>query len=174
MGCLRAPKSSDPAELFPLLDGTGVVDTLIWNGPTSLEAFSLDWARVSAEVESGRKHFFVIEPPELGRPVGCCDLRCDADRFRGDAGLWIGAPFQGRGLGTRTVRELVEYGFGRLGLTKIEAHVFVGNWASRRIFEKNGFELEGTIRAAVQKRGRAVDEWFLGLVGPAANRGRDS
>jgi RimJ/RimL family protein N-acetyltransferase len=171
---LRAPKSSDPAELFPLLSGTAVVDTLLWDGPTALDAFSLDWARISAEAASRKRHFFVIEPPELGRPVGCCDVRTDADRFRGDVGLWIGIPFQGKGFGTRTVRELVDYGFGQLGLTKIEAHVFVGNWASRRIFEKNGFALEGTIRAAVRKRGRPVDEWYLGLLRPAANHGSHS
>jgi RimJ/RimL family protein N-acetyltransferase len=174
MGCLRAPKSSDPNELFPLLADSSVVDTLLWDGPTSLDSFCLDWARISAEAASGKQHFFVIEPPELATPVGCCNVRPDTQRFRGDLGLWIGTPYQGRGFGTRVVHELVEYGFGRLGLTKIEAHVFVGNWASRRIFEKNGFELEGTIRAAVQKRGRPVDEWYLGLVRVAANRGSHS
>jgi hypothetical protein len=53
--------------------------------------------------------------------------------------------------------------FWRLTLEKIEATVFVGHWASRRIFEKNHFILEGTIRKAVQKRGEARDEWLFGI-----------
>jgi len=108
-------------------------------------------------------HFFVIAHASHG-PVGCCDVRPDAERFRADLGLWIGMPFQRMGIGTRAVSLLTRYAFDELGVTKIEAHVFVGNWASRRIFEKNGFELEGTIRAACRKRGRAMDEWYLGKV----------
>ena len=50
-------------------------------------------------------------------------------------------------------------------LKKLEATVFVGNHASRRAFEKNGFTLEGTIRRAVRKRGVLVDEWLFGIVG---------
>jgi RimJ/RimL family protein N-acetyltransferase len=144
--------------------GTQVVDTLRWDGPTSFDAFAIDWARITVGTSSGKQHFFVIAPPELEQPIGCCDVRPDQTMFRAELGLWIGAPFQGRGFGTRAVRELVYHGLVRLGLTKLEAHVFVGNWPSRRIFEKNGFELEGTIRSAVQKRGRSVDEWYLGLV----------
>jgi RimJ/RimL family protein N-acetyltransferase len=49
-------------------------------------------------------------------------------------------------------------------LQKIEATVFAGNMASRRIFEKNGFSLEGTIRKAALKRGQLIDEWLLGIV----------
>ena len=60
------------------------------------------------------------------------------------------------------MRLLARYAFDELGLAKLEATVFVGNVASRRIFEKNGFLLEGTIRRAVRKRGRFVDEWLFG------------
>lgn len=164
--CLRLPKSSDPAVLFPMVFGTEVVETIRWDGPTSLDAFAMDWARTSAEVKSGKRHFFVIEPPELGKPIGCCDVRPYEEAFRGDVGLWIGMPFQGKGYGTSVVRELCDYAFGKLGMAKLEARVFVGNWPSRHIFEKNGFELEGTIRAAIMKRGQLRDEWYLGLLNP--------
>jgi RimJ/RimL family protein N-acetyltransferase len=41
--------------------------------------------------------------------------------------------------------------------------VFTNNPASRRIFEKNGFQVEGTIRLAINKRGQLLDEWLLGI-----------
>ena len=62
------------------------------------------------------------------------------------------------------IGQLIGYGFGVLNLEKIEGSVFVGNWASRRIFEKTGFQLEGTIRIAVKKRGVGVDEWLFGIL----------
>jgi len=79
-------------------------------------------------------------------------------------GLWIAKPFHSRGYGSAVVRKIVEYGFKTLTLTKIEALVFVGNTASRKIFEKNGFKLEGTLRAAVKKREKFLDEWVMGIL----------
>ena len=84
--------------------------------------------------------------------------------FRADIGLWVGEPFHGKGYGTAAIAQAVAYGFRALKLSKIEATCFVGNWPSRRSFEKNGFVLEGTIRRAVKKRGVLVDEWLLGIV----------
>ena len=48
-------------------------------------------------------------------------------------------------------------------MQKIEAFVFAGNQASRQIFEKNGFSLEGTLRKAQLKRGKLLDEWIFGI-----------
>jgi RimJ/RimL family protein N-acetyltransferase len=52
------------------------------------------------------------------------------------------------------------HGFQMPETQKIEPGIFVGNTASRRVFEKNGFKLEGTL----EKRGKWLDEWLLGLV----------
>jgi RimJ/RimL family protein N-acetyltransferase len=79
-------------------------------------------------------------------------------------GLWIGPPFQGKGYATSAVKRILKYGFETLGMQKIEAKIFVGNIASRRVFEKCGFQLEGTIRRAEIKRGKFVDEWLFGIL----------
>ena len=97
-------------------------------------------------------------------PIGSADHPPGADQeLRADVGLWIGLPYHGKGYGTLAVRWLVDYGFTRLGLEKIEASIYTGNWASRRIFEKNGFILEGTIRKATLKRGQWQDDWRVGI-----------
>lgn len=167
MSCLsrlRPAADGDADALFPLLRGTSVTDTILWDGPDSLESFRESLAARADATAKGEQHFFVIVEAETGAPVGCCDLRPGPEGFRGDLGLWIGEPYQGRGYGTAAVRDLLDHGFRRLGMAKIEATVFVGNRASRRIFEKCGFLLEGTIRRAVEKRGRFVDEWLFGIL----------
>ena len=118
------------------------------------------------EVRAGQKHFFTIIDAQSEMPVGSCDVRPDAVRFRATIGIWIGEAHQRRGLGSRAVAELVRYSFTELALHKLDAEIFVGNWPSRRAFEKNGFILEGTFRDAVLKRGEPLDEWHLGLVNP--------
>jgi RimJ/RimL family protein N-acetyltransferase len=161
---IRPPELSDADALFPLIFQTAVTDTIAWDGPASLAEYrSAIRGRVEA-VAVAPALFFTIVEPISGSAAGSCSLRPDEEMFRAGLGLWIGLPFQSKGLGTRVVRELLEYGFGRLHLFKIEAHVFPGNTASRRIFEKNGFLLEGTIRAASSKRGQIMDEWLFGKV----------
>jgi uncharacterized protein (DUF952 family)/RimJ/RimL family protein N-acetyltransferase len=140
-----------------------VTDTLAWDGPESLEALREGFATRAESNARGETFAFTVVETESGQPVGSCSIRPNRERYRADIGLWIGAPFHGRGYGTQTVRELVHYGFSRLGLEKIEGFVFAGNYASRRIFEKNGFLLEGTIRKAVRKRGEMKDEWQFGI-----------
>jgi [ribosomal protein S5]-alanine N-acetyltransferase len=77
-------------------------------------------------------------------------------------GFWVVEPYQGKGAATQAIAELIAFAFAR-GREKLEALVFVGNHASRRALEKNGFQLEGTLRCAVRKRGVYVDEWLLGI-----------
>jgi len=150
--------------LFPLVDGTSVCDTLAWDGPESAEEYSQGLALRSLQVLAGDKHFFTIVLRESGQPIGSCDLRFENDdTTQANVGLWIGEPFQGKGFGTQVVGSLIAYGFEKVGLNKIVADIFVGNWASRRAFEKNGFQLEETQPAALVKRGSPVDEWFVGL-----------
>jgi len=160
---LRLVLAEDADALFPLIYKTGVSDTLLWDGPASLAEFQRALTERAGQAARGEIHNFTIIETVTGKPIGSASIRPDAANFRGDIGLWIGKPFQGKGYGTQTVRWLLVYGFEHLGLEKIEASVFVGNWASRRIFEKNGFALEGIIRKAVRKYGQAVDEWVFGI-----------
>jgi ribosomal-protein-alanine N-acetyltransferase len=158
---LRPVRAEDADLLYPFLIGTGVPDTLLWDGPASLDEYRESLARFAAGTECGELHHFAIVDGE--QPIGCIGVRPEND-FRGDVGLWIGRDFHGRGIGTEAVRLAARYAFETLRLDKLEATVFVGNVASRRVFEKNGFLLEGTIRRAVKKRGRLVDEWLFGLL----------
>jgi [ribosomal protein S5]-alanine N-acetyltransferase len=160
---LRPVLGADAPLLFPLLYQTHVCDTLLWDGPPSLEDYAARIALSEADVRRGAKHMFTIVETATERPAGTASVRPEDVKFRGDVGLWIGEPFHGKGYGTLVVRELVRYAFDVLAMEKLEASVFTGNIASRRIFEKNGFQLEGTIRKATKKRGSFLDDWIFGI-----------
>jgi uncharacterized protein (DUF952 family)/RimJ/RimL family protein N-acetyltransferase len=160
---IRPVIASDADALFPLVYQSSVTDTLLWDGPESLVDFRKGLTERQEQTALGESHVFTIVEQSNGCPVGSASIRPDADFFRGSVGLWVGQPYHGKGYGTRTIRELTKYSFERLHLEKIDADVFVGNRASRRIFEKNGYQVEGTIRNAVRKRGAPVDEWHVGV-----------
>jgi RimJ/RimL family protein N-acetyltransferase len=44
--------------------------------------------------------------------------------------------------------------------------VIEGNWPSRRILEKNGFALEGTLRDNYLLNGQWVSDWVFGRLNP--------
>lgn len=160
---LRPVRAEDADPLFPLVYRTPIADTLLWDGPNSLKEFRQNLAERASKVARGELHLFTMVDAASDQPLGSIDIRQENPGFRADIGLWVGAPYHGQGYGTQAVRWVTAYGFERLGLEKINSYVFVGNSASRRIFEKNGFLLEGTIRNADRKRGQPIDVWALGI-----------
>lgn len=54
-------------------------------------------------------------------------------------GYWVDAGATGRGVASCAVREAVDLAFGALDLHRVEASVAVGNEASARVLERNGF-----------------------------------
>jgi RimJ/RimL family protein N-acetyltransferase len=165
---IRVPQLGDAEQLFPQLYRTSVTDGIAWDGPDSRDDYVTRLGVIIDEVRRRERHFFTIVAPDSATPIGSCDVRPDGQLFRATVGIWIGESQQGRGLGTRAIAELVRYAFETLQLHKVDAEIFVDNWASRRAFEKNGFALEGTVRGALLKRGVPLDEWLLGLVNPAS------
>jgi RimJ/RimL family protein N-acetyltransferase len=159
---IRRLRAEDAGLLFPLIFGSPVTDNLVWDGPSSFDEYARTMAGYAEETERGEKHVFTIVEAPSNLPIGSIGVRPYSDGFRADIGLWIGEAFHGRGHGTNAIALASEYGFRSLGLEKIEAFVFAGNYPSRKAFERSGFELEGLIRCAIRKHGVFVYEWLLG------------
>ncbi|WP_130830938.1 GNAT family N-acetyltransferase [[Erwinia] mediterraneensis] len=67
----------------------------------------------------------------------------------------------GQGYGSEALGALCEFLFSA-GFHKLKALVVEGNWPSRRILEKNGFQLEGTLRDNYLLNGCWVNDWVFG------------
>jgi RimJ/RimL family protein N-acetyltransferase len=67
----------------------------------------------------------------------------------------------GQGFGSEALAALCEFLLSA-DFHKLKAMVIEGNWPSRRILEKNGFQLEGTLRDNYLLNGRWVNDWVLG------------
>lgn len=82
-----------------------------------------------------------------GHLVGDGDLRASHGDGCEFAFLIADPSEQGKGLGTRFALMICTAGFARLGLTQIYASVIPANVASRRVFEKLGFDLDTSPQA---------------------------
>jgi ribosomal-protein-alanine N-acetyltransferase len=82
-------------------------------------------------------------------------------------GIMIGdKKFWGRGAGFDATRLMVEYGFERLNLRRIELGVFAEHDAAVRCYEKVGFKVEGRMRESLFQDGKYVDRLWMGLLRP--------
>lgn len=79
-------------------------------------------------------------------------------------GYWIRASQQGHGFAARSARLVADFGFGQVGLTRIEIIAALGNHASRRVAEKAGAAFEAVARNRLVDRGRPIDGAVYALV----------
>lgn len=96
--------------------------------------------------------------------TGAISLRLVLVHRRAEAGYWVARDRWGQGLATEALRAVLEFGFGELGLHRIEAHHFTQNPGSGRVMQKVGMRLEGRVRGAVFRHGVPRDLELYGIL----------
>jgi [ribosomal protein S5]-alanine N-acetyltransferase len=79
-------------------------------------------------------------------------------------GYWLGQSYVDRGLMTAAVAAVIPFCFGRLMLHRLEAACLPDNIRSRRVLERNGFEVEGVARDYIKINGVWRDHILYGAV----------
>lgn len=109
--------------------------------------------------ESKNDVFWVIEVD--GAAVGATGIHgIDWQNARGTTGIVIGErSLWGRGIASEAMALRTRYAFRELNLQKLMTEVFVGNLASRRALEKNGYRTVGIHKHHFFTRGMWHDAW---------------
>jgi [ribosomal protein S5]-alanine N-acetyltransferase len=81
----------------------------------------------------------------------------DIERVSAEVGYWLGEPYWGKGIATRAVVALTEYGLKNFEFTRLFATPFASNVASCRVLEKAGYVRDAILRRAVIKYGVVHD-----------------
>jgi ribosomal-protein-serine acetyltransferase len=79
-------------------------------------------------------------------------------------GYWLSEDLTGRGIITRSVREMERVAFTDMKLSRTEIRCAPTNLASRRIPERLGYRKEGLLRRQENLYGRVVDHVVYGLL----------
>jgi len=108
----------------------------------------------------GQKPLQVFAIEYKGQYVGNIGLHIQSDVYSRSAelGYFIGEPYWNKGITTRAVNLICEYGFKELDIIRIFSSIFEYNPASQRVLEKCGFEKEAVCKSAVCKKGEIFNE----------------
>jgi RimJ/RimL family protein N-acetyltransferase len=111
---------------------------------------------VEGRKEGTRDAFAVVDGDGsfLGLGMG---FGIDREGRQLELGYVVAPDARGRGVATKTLELLTDWAFSELEALRIELWISVGNEPSKRVAEKAGYRLEGTLRSYHFKQGRRDD-----------------
>lgn len=143
---LTEVRETDKAALVQHLNDKTIFDnTLMIPFPYTEE--SADWF-INFAREQEVKHGFVVKFAirKNGEQIGGIGLMLNEKekaKHKAEIGYWMTQSLRNQGIMTAVLRGVTDFVFETTSLIRLEATVFVGNFASQKVLEKAGFEREG-------------------------------
>lgn len=111
---------------------------------------------------------FLLIDKQVGITIGKCGFHTwQARHSRAEIGYGIDMEsFKRKGLMKEALKAILHYGFGEMGLNRVEAFIGPGNIASASLVEGLGFIKEGLLRGHYCKDGDIQDSACYGLLKP--------
>ncbi len=112
---------------------------------------------------------FALFQKNSQKPIGnLVIMNIDWTIPKGEIGYFIDADFEGKGITTLLVKAVCDYAFNDLGFNKMIMRIGNGNKGSRRIAEKNLFQVEGILRKDYRNyENELVDVIYFSKLNPA-------
>ncbi len=109
---------------------------------------------------------FVVEEQKVKGLIGIVFLKnVEWTIPKAELAYFIDAGSEGKGIITKSLQQVIGYGFETLKLNKLYLRVAGDNKASQRVAEKNGFRREGTLRSDFKTSdGKLIDLIYYGLL----------
>jgi len=147
---LRAFALTDGARVEELAGAREVADTTLTIPHPYPEGGGAAWIATHADnwARGSNLALAVCRTGVEDNLIGAVTLAFTNVHRHGELGYWIGVRWWGLGYATEAATALAAYGFGHLGLHRIQGRHFTRNPASGRVLQKVGMQLEGIHRDA--------------------------
>ena len=122
-------------------------------------------AYVLPRYKSGDYYDWALVERATGKMIGTCGFTSfNLAANSAEVGYVLNRARWGEELAPEALRAVLRFGFGYLGLHRIEAHYIVGNEKSLRVMEKVGMKFEGILRDFMFVKGGYVSVGFAAIL----------
>lgn len=165
---LRPPRRPDAAPLHDAITVSlsELIPWMVWAHPNYREVEAAEWVRRAGRAfADGLEYQFVARTVATGELLGCVGLN-SFDRLNrwANLGYWIRSDHTGHGYAARAARLVSSFGFGELGLGRIEILAAVENSRSQAVAERVGALREGVLRRRLRVGDDVQDALVYSLV----------
>jgi len=129
-----------------------------------------DTLQIPFTTEQERRERFQMSPTNRwiiaevdGQVVGMASLTLGTRRraHAGSLGMGIDEAFHGQGIGTMLMSALIDLADNWYNLRRLELEVYTSNAPAIRLYQRFGFEIEGTLRAYAWRDGAYADVYAM-------------
>jgi [ribosomal protein S5]-alanine N-acetyltransferase len=161
---LRQITELDGEGLFGIFGDDEVTEHYAWDTFVSVEQGRALAERTAGQFRRREAIRWGLELPGSPLIIGTCGYtRWSRENRFAVLGYDLARCHWRRGLMSEAVAAVLEAGFGRMSLHRVEATVMAGNLASARLLERAGFRREGILRDRAWKGEEFKDVWMFGI-----------
>lgn len=161
---LRRPTQDDVEELVELKNNKAASRLLGGNTPTYTQESISRW--IDFHNNNLEEVLLVIYDEIRSKLIGHVGLyKIDRVAMKTEFGILLADDdSRGKGYGTICTKTMVDYAFDVLGMHKVYAQVLSENKASKAMFRKCGFQIDGVFRDDVLKNGHYYDVLMMSIL----------
>jgi [ribosomal protein S5]-alanine N-acetyltransferase len=162
---LRDLRSGDLDDLYEYASDPEIDRYTPWDRYTSLDEAHEDLNRYLTRYEKNEFRAWGIEHRADKKLIGITNFGfISLEDRRAEMGYTIACKYWGQGYATEAARALIQYGFEKLNLVRIEAVVLPENTASSKVLLKAGMQFEGLLRNYQVWKGKPSDLEMYAIV----------
>ena len=155
---LRPVRMSDANDLYEYSSDPEVARHVLWDAHASIHQTRAYIRYLLRQYRNAQPSTLVIALTSTGKVVGTIGFMWIQQENRSaEVGYSLSRAYWGHGLMTEALKAMVEFGFAKLNLNRIEAQHESDNPASGRVMQKAGMRYEGRLRQRLYNKGRYTD-----------------
>ena len=155
---LRKITLDDAADIFEYASDPEVSTYMSWEPHQSIQETYDYLERVMQRYQEHNPGPWAIVHKRDAKMIGTCSYGSWArEDYRAEVGYVLNRRYWGQGYMAEAVRAIVDFGFRKLGMNRIQARCDVPNIGSARVMEKVGMTFEGVLRQQLFEKGTFRD-----------------
>ncbi len=162
---LRKMTHEDAEDIFRYLSDPEVIRYSIGEPHKDLDNSIAYIDSVLTAYENNYAGLWCIVPKDTNRVIGTCGIEIwFKEHQRAEIGYSLSQDNWGNGYMTEALHAIVQFGFEKMDLNRIEAFCHVDNAPSLRVLEKIGLRQEGMLRQHTFSRDQFFDVFVYGIL----------